>query len=164
MEEDAPAIIVKIASTHDMPEAIRLLRAIEAEARPDDPAAPDQAEAGFRQSLAQYDFMRSDACWLLLAKLERQAAGYAVALRMPKLDARHGFLYVDELYVLKAYRRRGIAIRLLEAARELAGREGYAGVRLLVRPTNTAARALYKRLDYVEHRAILGELRATNPR
>ncbi len=158
MEENPPTIIVKIAATHDMPEAIRLLRAIEAEARPDDPAAPDQAEAGFRQSLAQYDFMRSDACWLLLARLERQVAGYVVALRMPKLDARHGFLYVDELYVLKAHRRRGIAIRLLETVRELAAREGYAGVRLLVRPANAAARALYQRLGLIEYQTILCEL------
>jgi ribosomal protein S18 acetylase RimI-like enzyme len=37
-------------------------------------------------------------------------------------------------------------------------------VRLLVRPSNAAARALYKHLDYVEHEAVLCEFRsATKP-
>lgn len=160
----ASTIVVRPMSSHDMAEAVHLFRAIEAEARPEDPTAPDRAEAELRQSLAHYDFTRSDAFWLLLAELEGHVVGYAAVVRIPKGDARHGFLYVDELHVLQAYRRRGVATQLLKAVRDLAAGEGYAGVRLLVRPSNVAARALYQRLNYAEHRAILCELQVMHPR
>jgi len=160
--DDAPTITVGPVSPHDVPEVVRLFRAIAAEVRSEAPPSPDRTEAELRQSLAHYDFTRSDAFWLLLAWVGGHAVGYAAVARIPKGDARHGFLYVDELYVLKAHRRRGVATGLLEAVRDLATREGYTGVRFLVRPSNTGARALYQRLGYAEHQAILCEIQVTH--
>jgi ribosomal protein S18 acetylase RimI-like enzyme len=76
--------------------------------------------------------------------------GYAVAVRIPKLDARMGFLFVDELYVLPSYRRRGVARRMISHVQSLAREEGLAGVRLLVRPENGPARALYRGCAFQE--------------
>ena len=151
------SVVVKPITSDHLGEFVALLRAIEAETHPDDPAAPGRAEAGLLQSVAQYDFTQSDACWLLLAWVRAQVAGYALAVRLPKADARKGFLFVDELYVLKPWRRRGVAMHLLKQVHDLARREGYAGVRLLVRPSNHTARKLYTRLGYAEYPSILCE-------
>jgi ribosomal protein S18 acetylase RimI-like enzyme len=161
-EQDGTAyIVVQSLSSDLLDEAAGLFRVIAAESNPQDRSAADVAEAGFRQSLAYYDLIGSDAVWLLLARVNAQLAGYLVAVRIPKLDGRHGFLFVDELHVLEAHRRRGVAKCLLEAVDDLARQAGYAGVRLLVRPSNAAARALYQRLCYTEHPAILCELQRT---
>jgi ribosomal protein S18 acetylase RimI-like enzyme len=165
MKNAASGIHVRPMAPTDLSAAACLLRAIEAEAKPGDPDAPERGQTGLRQSLAHDDITRSDCAWVFLAELERKLVGYALAVRIPKLDHRLGFVFVDELYVLKAYRRRGVATKLLEVVHELSKREGYPGVRLLVRPSNAPARLLYKRLNYVEHHAILCELQVTtNPR
>ena len=53
--------------------------------------------------------------WIeMKAEVEGQPAGLAAAARLPKADARGGFLFVDELMVLPAYRRQGVARALLE--------------------------------------------------
>ena len=96
------------------PAWIGLLRAIEAEVRPHDPTAATQAESGVRASLKQFDFTQSDSCWIVLAEVSGSPAGYAAAVRIPKADARTGFVFVDELYVLHAYRRSGVATALLK--------------------------------------------------
>ncbi len=160
-QESTADIIVQRLSSDLLDEAVGLFRAIAAESNPLDPGAPDVAEAGFRNSLARYDWIRSDAVWLLLARVNTQLVGYLVAVRIPKLDARHGFLFVDELHVLEAHRRTGVASCLLEAVEDLARQAGCAGVRLLVRPSNAAARALYRHLCYAEHPVILCELQPT---
>jgi ribosomal protein S18 acetylase RimI-like enzyme len=164
MKDSSSGVLVRQMSSTDLPAAIRLVRSIEAESGPDDPSAGKEGEAGLKESLAHYDIIGSDGAWVLLAELEGEFVGYALAVRIPKLDHRLGFLFVDEIYVLRAYRRRGVAGELLEAIRALAKQQGYAGVRLLVRPSNAAARALYRRMDYSEHEALLCELRTNRPR
>lgn len=159
--ESNTKIVVQPLSLDLLEEAASLFRTIAIESNPQDPSAPDVAEAGFRQSLTRYDLIGSNASWLLLARVSTHLAGYLTAVRIPKLDSRNGFVFVDELHVLKAYRRRGVATCLLEAADDLARQAGCAGVRLLVRPSNAAARALYQHLGYAEHPAILCELQRT---
>jgi ribosomal protein S18 acetylase RimI-like enzyme len=156
-QESSANILVQPLSPDLLDEAASLFRAIAAQSNPQDPSAGDNAEAGFRQSLGHYDLTGSDAIWVLLAWVNAQLAGYTVAVRIPKLDSRHGFLFVDELHVLAPYRRKGVATRLLEAVGELAREADCAGVRLLVRPSNSAARGLYRHLHFVEHPAILCE-------
>lgn len=163
MKDSSSGVLVRSMSSSDIPAAMCLFGAIAAETRADDADAAEKGKAGLRQSLAHYDTTGPDGAWLLLAELEGKLVGYALAVRIPKLDLRLGFVFVDELYVLRAYRRCGVARELLEAIHGLAGQEGYAGVRLLVRPSNAAARALYKRFDYAEHEAILCELQVVNP-
>jgi ribosomal protein S18 acetylase RimI-like enzyme len=136
-----------------------LLRAIAVETTPQDPAAPDKAEAGLHQALERYDFSRSDCFWTLLATWNAEPAGYAAVCRIPKADARAGFLFIDELHVRQAYRRRGIARALLAHVEGLAQELGLAGVRLLARPENSAARRLYRSAGFAEGPSIFYEKR-----
>lgn len=126
---------------------------------PDDSAAPDRAEAGVNASRARYDFTQSDSCWVLLARVDDAPAGYALVVRIPKSDARVGFLCVDELYVLTLYRRMGVASALLQHIETMARELGLAGVRLLVRLGNDAARQLYRRAGFSENETIFCEKR-----
>lgn len=57
---------------------------------------------------------------------------------------------VDELVVLPAFRRQGIARALLQRPQALAEEMGLAGIRLLVRPENGPARSLYRTLGFAE--------------
>src|SRR5687768_17945397 len=104
----------------------------------------DAAVDGYRASRARFDLLNSDSFWLLLATIDHQPAGLAAVARLPKTDARVGFLFVDELSVLPEFRRRGVATALLEHTFALANELGLAGVRLLTRPDNEAARRLYQ--------------------
>ena len=130
--------------------AIALMGAIESERLPAVPDASSRAEAEVRLSLAHYDFTQSTACRMLMALSGPAAAGYALVVRIPKPDVRIGFLFVEELYVLGAYRRAGVASSLLRECDNVAREWGLHGVRLLVRPENDAARKLYHSAGFAE--------------
>lgn len=136
----------------------RLIARIEAEDRPDDPTAAARAPQGMAESLRRYDALSSDSAWFLIAYLDRRPAGLAVLIRIPKLDGRVGFLYLDELHVLAEHRRRGIGTALLRSAIDLAAELGLAGVRLLARPDNHAARALYESVGCRRSETLLYQL------
>ena len=85
------------------------------------------------------------------------------ALRLPLVLEDHGQVVgylmawraVDQIHVLNvavspAYRRRGLGRRLIEAAVAEARRIGASEVTLEVRPSNTAALALYRTLGFVK--------------
>lgn len=92
------------------------------------------------------------AIWL--ADWDATPAGLAVTVVIPKLDARRGFLFVDELLVLPAFRRRGVARALLAYLEQQAYTLGLAGVRLLARPENVAAMALYGACGYAPNATV----------
>jgi len=83
--------------------------------------------------------------------------GWASCIELPKLDERRGFLFVDELGVLEAWRRRGVGRAILAETLACARRRGLCGVRLLVRPENEAARRLYVSAGFVEGPALFCE-------
>jgi len=151
------ALSFEVATPATLPDLILFFRALEKELHPNDPAAPDRAEAGLQQSLMALDFLQVDESnptarpyWLLLARAEGEPAGYLFAVRIPKADHRGGFLFVDELYVRPAYRRQGLGQGLVAQIQALASQLGLAGVRLLVRLENEAGRALYRRCGFQE--------------
>jgi ribosomal protein S18 acetylase RimI-like enzyme len=119
----------------------------------------EAAVAGLRTARARHDLLAADTFWLLLAVVDEQPAGLAAVALVPKADARGGFLFVDELAVLPAYRRRGVATALLRQVIDTAAALGLAGVRLLVRPENAAARRLYTALGFDEHATLLCQRR-----
>lgn len=149
-----PTVDVTPAALRDLPDLRRFFGAAAAAEAPQDPAAAERGAAGLQAALWAHDFLRSGSCSLLLARVAEEPAGYLLAVRVPKADARVGFLFVDELYTLPAYRRMGVARALLERAQSLAGELGLAGVRLLVRPDNEAARTLYRSCGFAEHETV----------
>ncbi len=143
----------------ELPVFISLLRAIESDAHPRDKRAAERAARGVYQSLQGFDFTQSDACWMLLARVAGMPVGYASVVRIPKADVRIGFLFVDELFVLENFRRAGVASALIEHVEQQARELKLAGVRLLVRVENDAARELYRRAGFSEYETIFCEKR-----
>ena len=154
---DLSKVAVTSASESDLPSLVRFFRAVAAAEAPNDPAALERGEAGLRDALAGFDFLQRDGYPLLLARVDGESAGYLQAVIIPKADARVGYLFVDEIYVLPAYRRRGVGRALVPCVQTLAGELGLAGVRLLVRPGNAAARELYRSCGFAEHKTLFCE-------
>lgn len=121
------------------------------------------AERGM-QAWAPEDLLAREGFWVLLARVEGEAVGFAQVCLIPKADVRRGFLFVDELFVHPAHRRKGVALALLRRVVEMSGELGLAGVRLLVRPENAAARALYEKAGFLEHPALLCQREARRSR
>ena len=105
-------------------------------------------EAGRLPPASCGDLLGSNSPWCLLAFAEDRLVGLCVAVCVPKLDQRIGFLFVDEIFVVQAWRRRGVGRKLVEHAVRLAREQELAGVRLLARPTNTAAERFYAALGF----------------
>jgi ribosomal protein S18 acetylase RimI-like enzyme len=147
-------IALSAVKSDNIADLVTLLRAIASDESPEAPLAADKAEADLAASRAAFDWTRSDSSWILLAYVDGEPAGYAVICRIPKADERAGFLFVDELHVLRAYRRRGVARALLARVDELARELGLHGVRLLVRPGNEPARSLYRKTGFEEYETV----------
>jgi len=148
---------VKIVLKSDLPRLEQLWRDIEREEHLEDGEAGERAVRGSRRSLSEFDYLDTDSFWIFAAEAGHRYVGYAAAARIPKADARVGFLYIDELYVLADYRNQGHATRIMEMAVTHAVNARLGGVRLLVDPVNTAARRLYEKLGLVERNQILCE-------
>ena len=148
------AITITRVTPADWPAFVAMQRAYEAAEHAHDPTALDRAERGVVASRASYDFTHSDTCWMWLVRVDDAPAGFASTVRVPKADERVGFLFVDELTVLPSFRRMGVASALLRYITAQARDLGLHGVRLLVRPQNEAARALYRRAGFGESETI----------
>ena len=102
-----------------------------------------------RPSRATFDeFIHLDSAWCILALADEEPIGLCVAVRIPKLDTRTGFLFIDEIYVAEPWRRFGAGRRLIAHAEKLAKERRLAGIRLLARPVDEAAQAFYAALGY----------------
>jgi GNAT superfamily N-acetyltransferase len=129
------------------------------------PARPDDVDAliGMMRALAAFegylprfrvtaDDLRARAfgpgaqCGILVAQGDGSGlAGYAVWLVQPFTYDLRPTLILKELFVDTAYRRDGIASRLLARLRCEAERVGAGQVTWLVLPSNDAAKRLYRR-------------------
>jgi ribosomal protein S18 acetylase RimI-like enzyme len=143
------SVTIRRATDADAAVLAAFMREMAAETHPDDRAAAADAVArALVSTLEQAGGLASPWFTVLLAIDDHNVGGYATLVRIPKLHINRGALYVDELYVLEAHRRRGIARALIGEAERLARELGMARVRLIVRPGNAAARALYDGLGY----------------
>ncbi len=147
-----PEMVVQVATPEDWDDLVALWARSEAEGQS---MSAGEVRKGAARARQTYDFLASDCFWILLARLDGEAVGLAHACRIPKVDERAGFLYLDEVYVAPAHRRKGVGLALLRRAARLSRELGLAGVRLLVRPENHSARALYRRAGFEENPAIL---------
>ena len=132
---------------------------IEAQDYPDDPMVSDITLEGMQQSLRHFDALSSDCAWFLIAFYRDRPAGLGILTRIPKLDARLGFLYLDELHVLREYRRHGIGKALLRRCTKLALELGLGGIRLLARIDNESARCLCESAGFRGNETMLYQFR-----
>jgi GNAT superfamily N-acetyltransferase len=88
---------------------------------------PRKAFASFSD---HFPWFPADWAWVLIGYVDDHPAGMAVLTRMPKMDRRLGFLYLDELHVLAPSRRQGLATALLQKSASPARSLGLAGIRL----------------------------------
>lgn len=145
-------IDVRVATSEDWEGLLGLWVQSEAEAKG---MPAEQVRSGAARARRAYDFLTTDCFWVLLARVGGEPAGLAHVVRIPKADERAGFLYVDEVYVAPAHRRKGVGLALLRRVTLMSEQLGLAGVRLLVRPENDAARALYLRAGFQEYPTVL---------
>ncbi len=134
-------IEVRAATVGDRAAAIRLLTAQLVEhALPVDAAG---IERGVELALAH-----GSNAWLAIALASGLPVG--IALANPIVSVEHGgaALWIEELYVAPAHRRRGVARALLGFLADEARNSGMRALQLEVVPTQAAALALYDALGF----------------
>ena len=91
--------------------------------------------------------------WLLLADLDGVAVGVMLANQIVSAEKYGSSLWVEELYVVPAARRRGVASALLDYIVAEGRRVGVRAVELEVVHSQVGAFALYRKLGFrEEHR------------
>ncbi|MFC2079273.1 GNAT family N-acetyltransferase [Candidatus Bipolaricaulota bacterium] len=160
---EAPELQVMTANKSHLKALTELVCAIEAEDHPGDATAALTASEGVRQSLSRFDALNSDCVWCLIAFSGDRPVGLAILTRTPKLDARIGFLYLDEIHVMRQYRRQGIGKALLSGCRDVAQEAGLAGIRLLARIDNEPARRLYESAGFRGNETMLYQFQFDPP-
>lgn len=78
--------------------------------------------------------------------------GFISIAKVFKPDARHYFLYVDELYVMKNYRKQSVGTKLLEHVKQI-----HPFVRLLCRVDNVGAQQVYEKSEFILSPTLLGQ-------
>jgi len=97
---------------------------------------------------------------ILVAEVDRKIVGYIFFLKRAEfpLETTYTWAYVNELYVHPAYRRRGIATKLMKQAFDYLKSIGVTHVRLNVMMKNQAAINLYRKLGF-EDLSLIMQLR-----
>jgi GNAT superfamily N-acetyltransferase len=134
-------LVVRPAGAADRETAHRLLTAQLVEHHL--PADPDGISRGIDHALASHS-----PAWLWLAEREGRAVAVFLANQIVSVERGGLALWVEELYVLPAERRTGVARALLARVRDQARRQGVRAIELEVVPTQSAAFALYRALGF----------------
>ena len=83
---------------------------------------------------------------VLIAVADDSIVGYIAYSFIWSLYANKDFVWLDDLYVEKSYRKRGVATKLMQAMCRHAQRVGAHRIDWIYRATNDAAAAFYRRL------------------
>lgn len=153
-------MLIRVASEHDYAGLCRLWAEVDrlhAELLPDFFQAPGEvprSRGELRRRLAADDLL------MLVAEAQRELLGLAEARlvdtpRQRQLTPRRR-LYLEELVVGRAWRRRGIGRALLEAVEEWGRRQGARQTLLTVWEGNREAQAFYARLGFRPVNQVLG--------
>ena len=89
-------------------------------------------------------FVANPSNYLLLAETGAEVAGFLTAYRLERADREASQMFVYEVGVGEAWRRRGVAAALLREIREIARREGMFEAFVLTSRGNAPARRLYE--------------------
>ena len=99
----------------------------------DDPPEPGAVRA----------FLASERDHLLLALLDGEVAGFAIAHELPRLDGRRKELFFYEIETAEAYRRQGVGQALVEALRKVGRAAGADVMFVFADADNDRAQAFY---------------------
>jgi ribosomal protein S18 acetylase RimI-like enzyme len=96
-------------------------------------------------------FLSNSANYLLVAEADNESepVGYLLAYRLQRPDRQAAQMFIYEVDVAEAWRRRGLGSALLEKIRRLARAEGMFEAFVLTSRDNEAARSLYARTGAV---------------
>ena len=100
-------------------------------------------EEAFEEIMRSRDF--ADGYML---EADGAAVGYGLVAKSYSREAGGKVLWLEELFVLPAYRSSGLGRAFFAAVEAYAREEGFARIRLEVEGDNVRARALYERLGY----------------
>lgn len=89
-------------------------------------------------------FLENRANYLLVAEADGCLAGFLLAYRLERADRGEDQMFVYEIEVAPAWRRRGIGASLMRRITETAREEGMFEAFILTDRANDAARALYR--------------------
>jgi GNAT superfamily N-acetyltransferase len=107
------------------------------------PADPEGIRRGIEGALAPHS-----PAWLWLAERDGTAVAVFLANEIVSVERGGTVLWVEELYVVPAARRGGVARSLLTRVREEALRRGVRAIDLEVVPSQAAALALYRSIGF----------------
>jgi len=95
--------------------------------------------------------LKNPNLFLYAAEVDSRYVGWISLVYIPKVSKwrGHGHIYVDELWVAPAYRRRGIARMLMQKADETRLQQNAVGIRLYVNTENPGARKLYDDCGFI---------------
>lgn len=83
-----------------------------------------------------------------MLEADGKAVGFGLVAKTWSREAGGKVLWLEELYILPAYRSRGLGREFFAACESYAAEHGYARIRLEVEEENVRARSLYERLGY----------------
>ncbi len=144
------ALTIRHATDADSPAAVELLVA----------QLVEHALAADREEIAQAVALAMaphSPAWLLLALRDGKPVGILLANQEVSVEYPPSTLWIEELYVIPAARRTGVASALLNFVCDEGRKRGVRALNLEVVPAQAAALALYRRLGFAEvHRTRLG--------
>jgi diamine N-acetyltransferase len=139
-------IIFQLARLEHVDVVVSMMRALEK----DDPNKKPFDERLRRVAYA--DFLTAPSLgsiWLL--EVNRELVGYLVLAFAFSFEFGGRNAFIDELYVVPEYRRRGIGRQALQFAVRAARQGGVSALHLEVSPKNLAALELYRRAEFLDH-------------
>jgi diamine N-acetyltransferase len=142
---ESPRIRLRDATPRDESTILPMMRALA-----EQPPAVPFDEAELRRTLRLF-LAHPEWGTLWLIECSGQSAGYVVLTLGFSFEYRGRDAFIDELYVVPEFRRRGLARTAMECAEARSRELGVTAVHLEVDPLNEPALELYRRAAYVDH-------------
>jgi diamine N-acetyltransferase len=136
---------IREAKARDLPALLCMMRSL-AEHPPAIPFDEDEVRAALDKFLGRAELGQA---WLLW--LGEKPAGYVILTLGYSFEFRGRDAFIDELYIEREFRRRGLARRALEFVEEKARASGVNALHLEVDRSNDPAMELYRRTGYENH-------------
>ncbi len=106
---------------------------------------PENERDGQKPSLSHMrDLLAHDENYMIVASEGSSPVGFLVSYRMPKLARDASMIYLYEIAVAPAYRRQGIATRMIDLLKSLCQEAGVIEIWVGTEKDNIPARRLYE--------------------